>query len=250
MIFALDLATVLTLRIVDQPLSGAAAQRDTATGTAQPSPFDPWYHTPASVPASELAVGSPVQLNAQIQRVRQREMDDHSDLLLTIAEVAVAFAGFASITVLFRGRGAGKWAIPDVFRYGAMLRGSLCACLFSLLPIVLFRAGISEYWTWTLSSAGLLAYSTLMSRVFVVLFRVGARANAEIARNAIAVGLNFSLQLLNLLGLGFDREAAPVLLGVGLLLANAGANFYRLVVVTPSEAGPPNDPGDSLHESS
>jgi hypothetical protein len=177
-------------------------------------------------------------------------MNDHSELLLTMAEVAVAFAGFASITVLFRGRSAGEWAIPDVFRYGAMLRGSLCACLFSLLPVVLFRAGVSEHWTWSLTSVGLLAYSVLLSRVFVVLFRAGARANAEIARNAIAIGLNGSLQLLNLLGLGFHREAAPVLLGVGLLLANAGANFYRLVVVSPSEAGVLNGPDDSPHKSS
>jgi hypothetical protein len=86
-----------------------------------------------------------------------------------------------------------------------------------------------------------------MSRVFVVLFRAGARANTEIARNAIAIGLNASLQLLNLLSLGFHREAAPVLLGVGLLLANAGANFYRLVVVSPSEAGVLNGPDDSPH---
>jgi hypothetical protein len=176
-------------------------------------------------------------------------MNDHSDLLLTMAEVAVAFAGFASITVLFRGRSDGKWAIPDVFRYGAMLRGSLCACLFSLLPVVLLRAGVSEYWTWPLTSVGLLAYSILLSRVFVVLFRAGARANAEIARNAIAASLIFSLQLLNLLSLGFHREAAPVLLGVGLLLANAGANFYRLVVVNPSETGALDGPDDSLHKS-
>ena len=88
-----------------------------------------------------------------------------------------------------------------------------------------------------------------MSRVFVFLFRVGARANVEIVRNMVAVGLNVSLQLLNLLGLGFHREAAPVLLGVGLLLANAGANFYRLVVVSPSEPGSPNGPDDPSHKS-
>jgi hypothetical protein len=208
------------------------------------------YNLPASVPAQELAVSLFGTAERLDPAVRRREMNDHSELLLTMAEVAVAFAGFASITVLFRGRSGGKWAIPDVFRYGAMLRGSLCACLLSLLPVALFRAGVSEPWTWSLTSVGLLAYGVLASRVFAFLFRVGARANAEIARNAIAVGLIVSLQLLNLLGLGFHREAAPVLLGVGLLLANAGANFYRLVVVSPSEIGTPNDPDDSLHKSS
>ena len=87
-----------------------------------------------------------------------------------------------------------------------------------------------------------------MSRVFVFLFRVGARANVEIVRNMTAAGLSVFFQLLNLVGVGFHREAAPVLLGVGLLLANAGANFYRLVVVDPSEPNPPNGPEDPSHE--
>ncbi len=165
-----------------------------------------------------------------------------------MAEVSVAFAGFASITVLFRGRSAGEWAIPDVLRYGAMLRGSLCACLFSLFPIVLFQAEVPEPWTWSLTSVGLLVYGVSSSRGFVFLFRVGARPNAEIARNVIAAGLNVIFQLLNLLSLGFHREAAPVLLGVGLLLANAGANFYRLVVVSPPETGSQNGPEDPSHK--
>ena len=175
-------------------------------------------------------------------------MSDHADLLLTMAEVSVAFAGFASITVLFRGRSAGEWTIADMLRYGAMLRGSLCACLFSLLPVVLLRAEAPESWTWSLTSVCLLVYGISTSRVFVFLFRVGARPNAEIARNAIAAGLNVSFQLLNLLGIGFHREAAPVLLGVGLLLANAGANFYRLVVVIPPEPEPPSGPDGPSHE--
>jgi hypothetical protein len=166
-----------------------------------------------------------------------------------MAEVSVAFAGFASITVLFRGRNASEWAIPDRLRYGAMLRGSLCACLFSLFPVVLFQAGVSESWVWSLTSVCMLVYGIAMSRVFVFLIRVGARINIEIARNVIAAGLTISLQLLNLLGVGFHREAAPVLLGVGVLLANAGANFYRLVVVSQSEPGSQNGPDDPSHES-
>jgi hypothetical protein len=157
-----------------------------------------------------------------------------------MAEVSVAFAGFASITVLFRGRSAGEWQFADVLRYGAMLRGSLCACLFSLLPVVLSQAGLSEPWTWSATSVGLLIYGAVRSRIFALLFRVNARPTPEILRNAFAIGLIISFQLLNLLGLGFNREAAPVLLGVGLLLANSGANFYRLVVVNPPEPGSPS----------
>ncbi len=167
-------------------------------------------------------------------------MDDYADLLLTMAEVSVAFAGFASITVLFRGRSAGDWTIPDQLRYGAMLRGSLCACLFSLFPIVLLRAGLSEPWTWSLSSVGLIIYGGLASRVFAFLFRIRARPSVEILRNVVVAGLIVALQLLNLLRVGFDREAAPVLVGVGLLLTNAGMNFYRLVVVYPSAPAPPS----------
>ena len=176
-------------------------------------------------------------------------MSDHGELLLTMAEVSVAFAGFASITVLFRGRSAGAWTFPDVLRYGAMLRASLCACLFSLLPVVLFHAEVSESLTWSITSVGLLAYGAASSRTFALLFRVGAPVSAEIVRNVTVLGLIVSLQLLNLLGLGFHREAAPVLLGVGLLLANAGANFYRLVAVSPSERESLNAPEDPPQKS-
>lgn len=161
-----------------------------------------------------------------------------------MAEVSVAFAGFASITVLFRGRSEGEWTIPDKLRYGAMLRGSLCACLFSLFPVVLLRAGVSEPWTWSLSSVGLIVYGGVVSRVFVFLFRIGARPNLEILRNVTVSGLTVALQLLNLLGIGFHREAAPVLLGVGLLLTNAGMNFYRLVVLSPTLPAPAPSPDD------
>jgi hypothetical protein len=166
-----------------------------------------------------------------------------------MAEVSVAFAGFASITVLFRGRSAGEWTTRDRLRYGAMLRGSLSACLFSLFPIVLLQAGVSETWTWSVTSACLLVYGVALSRVFVFLFRIGARPNVELVRNMTAAGLNVSFQLLNLLGIGFHREAAPVLLGVALLLANAGANFYRLVFVSPSKPRPPKGPDGPSHES-
>lgn len=186
---------------------------------------------------------------AEHPEVERRELGDHAELLLTMAEVSVAFAGFASITVLFRGRSAGDWAFADVLRYGAMLRASLFACLFSLLPVVLFHAGASESWTWSVTSVGLLAYGATRSHIFALLLRVGARPSVEIVRNAIALGLIVAFQLLNLLGLGFHREAAPVLLGVGLLLANAGANFYRLVVVEPSVTGSANRPEDSSRKS-
>jgi hypothetical protein len=36
---------------------------------------------------------------------------------------------------------------------------------------------------------------------------------------------------------------------VGLLLANAGANFYRLVVISPPEPAAPNPPDGPSHES-
>lgn len=166
-----------------------------------------------------------------------------------MAEVSVAFAGFASITVLFRGRSAGEWKFADVLRYGAMLRASLFACFFSLLPIILFHAGASEPWTWSITSVGLLVYGTTRKHIFTLLFRVGARASPEIIRNAIVLGLIICLQLLNLLGLWFHREAAPVLLGVGLLLTNAGANFYRLVMVNPSEPEPQNHPKNPSQKS-
>ena len=69
---------------------------------------------------------------------------ESSDLFLTLGEIAVTLAGFASIVVVFNRRESGTWERADVSRLRGMLATSLYAAFFSVLPIGIHRAGVSE----------------------------------------------------------------------------------------------------------
>jgi hypothetical protein len=77
-----------------------------------------------------------------------------------MAEVAVAFAGFASlISVLGRHSSRDDPRVLAV-RMRAMILSSLIVVIFSLLPVVLNRYGLDEPTTWHMASILLLAATT------------------------------------------------------------------------------------------
>jgi len=79
-----------------------------------------------------------------------------SDILLTLAEVSVAFAGFASLVGVLGQRAS--VADPRVIglRMRGMLLGSLLVVGFSIFPILLDLYGASMTLTWRGSSLALL----------------------------------------------------------------------------------------------
>ena len=91
-----------------------------------------------------------------------------SEILLTIAEVAVAFAGFASLVGVLGQRSSR--ADPRVLgtRMRAMILFSLLAVAFSLVPFVLYRYELDESSVWRFSSGlfllGFLAVGVWLAR--------------------------------------------------------------------------------------
>jgi hypothetical protein len=80
-----------------------------------------------------------------------------SEVLLTIAEVAVAFAGFASLVgILGQGTSADDPRVIGV-RMRGMLLSSLMVVAFSIFPILLARYGAGLEVIWKASSVVLLA---------------------------------------------------------------------------------------------
>ena len=73
----------------------------------------------------------------------------NSELLLTFAEIAMAFAGFASLVGIL---GRTSEAI-DASRFLGMVRTSLLVTGFSLLPAVAISAGTPSASAWRLSGA-------------------------------------------------------------------------------------------------
>ncbi len=86
----------------------------------------------------------------------------YSDLLQTFAEIAVAFAGFASLIGLF-GRSSDS---AQKVRLIGMVRAALLATAFSLVPFVPLALGAQEVTAWRIA-AGLFLLVSGTNTLFV-----------------------------------------------------------------------------------
>jgi len=81
----------------------------------------------------------------------------HSELLSTMAEVSIVFAGFTGVVGMLGLRSDNLRIHGQLFQVGAMTGFSLIAALFSLVPLLLSAVGLSDAAVWRFSSGGLLA---------------------------------------------------------------------------------------------
>ena len=81
----------------------------------------------------------------------------HSELLSTMAEVSIVFAGFTGVVGMLGLRSDNQRIHGQLYQVGAMTGFSLIAALFSLVPLLLSAAGLSDAAVWRSSSVGLLA---------------------------------------------------------------------------------------------
>lgn len=156
-----------------------------------------------------------------------------SEILLTIAEVAVAFAGFASLVGILGRRSARD----DPRILGARMRGmilfSLVAVGFSLVPFILHRYGLAEATVWRLASALFLG---ALGAIAVWLWRSIRRLNVGSANRhgigavlASAIGAGLVILALNVLGVAPTLGPALYLTALGLLLFLAGFAFVLIL---------------------
>jgi hypothetical protein len=67
-----------------------------------------------------------------------------AELLQTVAEVSIAFAGFTSVVAVLGRHATGEWTEIDRFRLSVMLSTSLAALHFASLPLVLAGLRVPE----------------------------------------------------------------------------------------------------------
>ena len=90
-----------------------------------------------------------------------------TDVLLTIAEVAIAVLGFAGIVTALRRRSAQRADLLTRFRLGIMIQASTTVLLFSFLPFVFRAADLQESSVASVSSALFaVALAILLGRAF------------------------------------------------------------------------------------
>ncbi len=87
-----------------------------------------------------------------------------SDVLLTIAEVAIAVLGFAAIVTALRRKSAQRADLLTRFRLGIMIETSTAVLLFSFLPFVFRAADLQESSVASVSSA---SFAVALAILFV-----------------------------------------------------------------------------------
>lgn len=165
-------------------------------------------------------------------RMEEDDMTGES-ALLTIAEVAVAFAGFASVVTVFRRRDDEGWPGQDLIRFQLMITTSLAVVFFALLPFAVHFFEASEHATWAGSSFALASFMIVLmltaGRRVIALTR-DAALNPHISLSFIALGILIALaQALNGFGLLFDRSLGPYFVGLLYLLVISGFSFARML---------------------
>lgn len=157
-----------------------------------------------------------------------------TEILLTVAEVAVAFAGFASlVSILGRGTSADDPRVLSI-RMRAMLLTSLLVVGFSLVPVLLGSYGASPRVAWVASSVSLLlatlAYYRWLQKGIVTLGRAGLTPS-RLQRRVIIPTLLATLGVVSLLLVVNAQLAIPAiyLTALVLLLFQSGFAFSLIV---------------------
>ncbi len=157
-----------------------------------------------------------------------------SDVLLTIAEVAVAFAGFASLVGVLGQRSSADDPRVIGLRMRAMLLSSLMVVAFSIFPIILTRYGASPDLTWRTSSLALFAVMACYYVWFWAILRGLRRSDIPLTRFQTRVIVpTLFLTMLCLVALllvnSFLATPAVYLTALGLLLFQSGFAFCLIV---------------------
>jgi len=157
----------------------------------------------------------------------------YSDLLQTIAEVAVAFVGFAGLASIFGSRFSHDAPAVQEERLRGMIQSGLTAVSYALIPFGAEALGLSETSTWRVSSALLAATVAIIS---VAMTRRSAEAGVNLGPHPILAIVVLTLTtllvgclLVNAFGFFGDAAGRVYILGLLATLATTGMFFSRLL---------------------
>ena len=157
----------------------------------------------------------------------------------TLAEFAIALAGFVGVVVVFR-RGEGRLHPADDFRIFIALVPSLAAAFLALLPVGLDLLVLKPATTLIFSSIMYAALVVLLLLVVVVrIGRLPPDARAVLSRPLTLffyalLGLSAATNLLNAMSLFGEPRSGVYFLGIVAILINSATVFARMVFIRPA----------------
>jgi hypothetical protein len=159
-----------------------------------------------------------------------------AELLPTLAEIAVAFAGFASLVSILGGRSSGEQLAANIVRLRGMLQSAVFVLAFSLAPFLPARFGASDEISWRIAGVAF-ALFTLIPLPFTYRRVLSSPVNSRVA---ISLGL---MRLVAGLVLAISVAVLPHTVVVGayhlsLLAFLATSSILFMRVVTSAYGGP------------
>jgi len=155
-------------------------------------------------------------------------MTENLDILLSIAEISVAFAGFSGIITAVVGRDGSDWDQGNLSRFRLMIFSSLSAIVASLLPFAFLLNSDNINWVWCVSLLGvyLLGFTIYWIRT-LILARRNLNNYVSTLVSALAI-LSTSIQFIALAGF-INPDLGIYFLGVFYLFIQTCIAFIRLV---------------------
>jgi hypothetical protein len=158
--------------------------------------------------------------------------------LLTIAELAVALAGFSGVVVAFTRHG--EFTPIDRLRFLSCLSLAMGAAVVSFVPSLLHLQGLSGPSLWQVSSLTFFLFAILYFAIFPLRARRairddgGAPPTGPTAVVAVLSGGNLLAQGFNVLGWPYSPSPSVFVGGLVVWLVVAAGSFAFLVLVRPS----------------
>jgi hypothetical protein len=158
---------------------------------------------------------------------------DHSDQLLTFAELAIALAGFSGIIATYQFKQEEYVSRGRVLGLSMIVNISLLAALFSVLPLALLNLGFSERSVWAFSS-GLAGFIWIAFTIFIghnmTTYRVRKPARILFAFLFFVSAIASVVLLLNAFGIILHQTYAPYFAAFLLAFFMVCFNFSRLLM--------------------
>ena len=158
---------------------------------------------------------------------------DESELLLTIAEISVAFAGFASLASIFGRRSGRDDARVDSGRLLNMLTTSLTVTGLALVPFVPILLGLPSRWVWGISGGfGVVVigvFGPAVLRRTALMKRYPGFSHARSYWNYALTAVTLAALACCILGIPSEKPFAAYFGGLLALLAVSGSLFVSVI---------------------
>jgi hypothetical protein len=154
-------------------------------------------------------------------------MLENTDTLLTLAEIAAAFAGFAAlVSVIRRNSSQSADAIHDLLRLQLVIGTSVAGVAAALIPVGLAGYGLSTGLTYRLAALIFLIFDNGIIVSFVGAYKP---VRGTFPPDRLAVGLVSALELVEQVGL--------VAIVLGLTIGSASALYVTALIANICQAG-------------